>query len=692
MLTRLRFGLLVCFLLCAPLLVRSGPTAGVILFDQKTDTISVAGQIVLADRATYEARVLFTSTAAGGGLVINEWKEGLEDKFLGVDVNQLNAYSFGLSETPLLAPASLSLNAWHHVAYVYDGLEERLYLDGTQIGLPRQATGTIANSDGLAFVGAIFRDGSISPGMVGYLDTLRISDVARYSGSSFTSPQGDLSGDSHTLLLYNFNESSGSSTVADLSGNGHTGTLGSGFEGATAPTLVTDPLHLSGTGTATIDGVMSPAEWDRAATFNFHVNLPSSEGGGTTPATLLVMSDATNLYLAVKVARPSLDDSSYPTYIGSGVVFDFDNNHDGIWPENGDDALVLNAATGTGFFDDVRTNQLPPCDPDSPAAWCGVEDTDLGGTIDGHGAVKNDGQYSFYEISHPLDSGDVGHDFALAPGSTVGFSLKFRFCDTGCVDTAIPAAGFGDIRIALTSDRDGDGIPDALDACPDVPGDAAHSGCPPPPSLSCPPTTTIKSCSLTAIGPLPYSTTPVSISLAQLAAAGGSASAEGGIASITYQDRTSGSCPNLVVTRTFTVTDGCGQSTSSQQIIRLARAPDPQVDLAVLELAYSAFDVLPGGGPILRYEVLPKARIANLGRVNASNVDVTFDFPQHARVTVKQLDAGSSIWVVPPRDLSGHGGTAFPGQYTLTVKVDSGDRIPETDESNNAKTTRVILR
>jgi len=31
------------------------------------------------------------------------------------------------------------------------------------------------------------------------------------------------------------------------------------------------------------------------------------------------------------------------------------------------------------------------------------------------------------------------------------------------------------------ADRDGDGIPDAIDQCPDQPGDVAHNGCPPPP-------------------------------------------------------------------------------------------------------------------------------------------------------------------------------------------------------------------
>ena len=38
----------------------------------------------------------------------------------------------------------------------------------------------------------IFRDGSIRPSFIGYLDSLRVSSIARYSGPSFTAPVGDL--------------------------------------------------------------------------------------------------------------------------------------------------------------------------------------------------------------------------------------------------------------------------------------------------------------------------------------------------------------------------------------------------------------------------------------------------------------------------------------------------------------------
>ncbi len=206
---------------------------------------------------------------------------------------------------------------------------------------------------------------------------------------------------------------------------------------------------LSGIGSATIDGILSAGEWDHAGSVDFLANLPSGEGGGTTPATLFVMNDATNLYLAVRAVRSTLGQSS------AGFVFE--NDHDGLI-ENGDDELILNPSLP--FSDNFRTN-VPPCPPGLNQAACGFLDTQFGGTTDGQGAATNNGTFTFYEISHPLDSPDDLHDFSLAAGDVVGFFLHLVFCGPECVETSLPGPGFGvffgDILIAssvLTVDID----------------------------------------------------------------------------------------------------------------------------------------------------------------------------------------------------------------------------------------------
>ncbi len=208
----------------------------------------------------------------------------------------------------------------------------------------------------------------------------------------------------------------------------------------------TPGLSLSAFGTATVDGVLAPGEWDDAAHVNFLVNLPE---GGTTPGTLFVMNDGTNLYLAVRFARSALD----PVNL---VEFKFDNNDNGSGPENGDDELILNTNSGVpGDQFRIRcvVNGVPtfcdatdtaPFNPNSPIRF--PDGYPAPGTREVAGSVANDGTFSVFELSHPLDSGDAAHDFSLAVGDTVGFQMIVDFVSV--VRRTETALGPGDIVVA----------------------------------------------------------------------------------------------------------------------------------------------------------------------------------------------------------------------------------------------------
>ncbi len=231
--------------------------AQVARFDAITDTISIAGQTVLGTTATFEARLLIQP--GGGGSIYFEQADGLEDKRLVLNDTGPAAIDFTLpsNQTAFFAPVAVTTGVFHHVAFVRDGSEERLYFDGGLLAT-RSVSGDIDDSAATTpAVGAQFfqNTSSLSSSFIGDIDTLRISNVARYSGASFVAPTGDLSSDANTLLLYNFNASDlTGNQLADLSGNSHTGTLGVGFTGATAPqiTAVPEPtswaLMLAGAG------------------------------------------------------------------------------------------------------------------------------------------------------------------------------------------------------------------------------------------------------------------------------------------------------------------------------------------------------------------------------------------------------------------------------------------------------------
>jgi hypothetical protein len=181
----------------------------------------------------------------------------------------------------------------------------------------------------------------------------------------------------------------------------------------------------------------------RAGSVRFDVNLP---GGETTPARMFVMNDAANLYVALRFAREVADPAN-------SFGLEWDNDHScGL--SNGDDGVVANADLPE-LSDNFRTNQ-PPC---PPGLLCGLQDVSAGGTNDGDYAFANAGGFNVYEISHPLDSGDTGRDFALQTGDRIGMTAFLRMIGTGGAfpddfgDTTFPEIGFVDVSIRACGQR-----------------------------------------------------------------------------------------------------------------------------------------------------------------------------------------------------------------------------------------------
>lgn len=200
-------------------------------------------------------------------------------------------------------------------------------------------------------------------------------------------------------------------------------------------------IELSAFGTAVVDGVRSPGEWDGAAQLNFRASVPETLGGGAAPAVLYVMNDAGNLYLAVRVAHDGLAPASVR------VQFSNDNStkdtRGGL--KNGDDTLSLVEAYWSlpRAFNDLSLFTGFPCPPDFNLG-CLYGDDEFGGTVDGAGDARFDGSSRFYEISHPLNSADNLYDFSLFPGSRVGFQVVVWLCAE--VD---PAGGVRECRATV---------------------------------------------------------------------------------------------------------------------------------------------------------------------------------------------------------------------------------------------------
>ena len=170
-----------------------------------------------------------------------------------------------------------------------------------------------------------------------------------------------------------------------------------------------------------IDGILSPGEWEDAATTAFTMVIPLNRCTSCPPqrsheTTLYVKNDASNLYLAWVVKDQDVD----PVDIAR---FHFDNNHDGQ-REVGDDAI--------NFIIGEFYNGKPGRDDFLKSLTTFVEGPDVGGgagtndiiSAASHTNLSGIGDYTF-ELSHPLDTADDAHDFSLSEGDTVGLALEF---------------------------------------------------------------------------------------------------------------------------------------------------------------------------------------------------------------------------------------------------------------------------
>jgi len=155
----------------------------------------------------------------------------------------------------------------------------------------------------------------------------------------------------------------------------------------------------------TINGEIVGSEWQSAASSSFSLTI----GANSYTGTIYVMNDATNLYVAIKIAD---DDFNTGTPDDVAVIY-FDNDNDGTF-ESGDDSVAQYAgATGfqDRFLETFPTMKL---------------DTDVGATKDGSGACARHGSDNHFELSHPLNSADDAHDFSLNALNTVGFTIGYR--------------------------------------------------------------------------------------------------------------------------------------------------------------------------------------------------------------------------------------------------------------------------
>jgi hypothetical protein len=137
--------------------------------------------------------------------------------------------------------SAVSINVWHHVAFVRSSNTVSCYVNGVSVGTPTSMTGTIGNTTGF-YVGA---NSSSANSFHGYISNLRVVTSAVYT-SNFTPPTSPLtaiSGTTLLLLMDNYSIVNSTSTNLPVSIFGNTA-----ISTVQAPTGMSSSIYFDGVG------------------------------------------------------------------------------------------------------------------------------------------------------------------------------------------------------------------------------------------------------------------------------------------------------------------------------------------------------------------------------------------------------------------------------------------------------------
>ncbi|MCK3685487.1 PKD-like domain-containing protein, partial [Maribellus sp. YY47] len=198
------------------------------------------------------------------------------------------------------------------------------------------------------------------------------------------------------------------------------------------------------------------------------------------------------------------------------------------------------------------------------------------------------------------------------------------------------------------------------------------------PVISSPTNKTIEACdiatALASEGLLPYSPSGSTITLAQLQAEGGDASDNCSLASVSYIDVTTGSCP-WTVSRTYSATDACGNvASSTQTFVITIDDTTPPVVTAGDDKEIEACSVLAGLPSYSETAVPVKGQEATYGF--SVTEDCTYE------ITYVDKTAGSCPWIVT-RTFTATDGCGNTGTATQIFTIDDTTDPVFSQEASN---------
>jgi hypothetical protein len=185
-------------------------TASLVL-DGTGDYIRCEGGTDFAFAGNFTAETwIYPTSVAGNRYLFSLGSEAAGRYNLFLVSGVLTGNFYGASSTTF--GGSISTNTWTHIALVRSGSTITVYVDGTALGTTETNSSAIGNTGQLT-IGA---DTSGVNTFVGYIDELRISNTARYTGN-FSTATSQFNSDGSDKLLLHFDGVTGSTSFTDSS-------------------------------------------------------------------------------------------------------------------------------------------------------------------------------------------------------------------------------------------------------------------------------------------------------------------------------------------------------------------------------------------------------------------------------------------------------------------------------------------
>jgi hypothetical protein len=200
-----------CNGVCAP-----AGTCAALAFDGTTGSVSTAATTALAmnQSTTIEAWVRVRNQLADAP-IFRKVRGNAEDKALALQDGYVRFYLYrgGPSCIEIRSRNRVPVDAWTHIAGVYDGTNVRIYVNGVRTDTAAvDGVKAISNADGEIFIGRVHTMYDVT--FDGVISDVRVSSTPRYSTDTFV-PAALLGVDSATLALWRLDEGTGI-TIADI--------------------------------------------------------------------------------------------------------------------------------------------------------------------------------------------------------------------------------------------------------------------------------------------------------------------------------------------------------------------------------------------------------------------------------------------------------------------------------------------